>query len=177
MAFHKHALIALWLHRIRVKLHTPDRRDIGASPVEVHPPVIVNKQVGIPERKTAFNLLVGAVQNILRAVPVTVLFPPGSAEIHPVAHHPHIGSVVVQGQFPGKPVVFPCGQIIGHPYPQGHGGENIIPAVEEDHGRIRGLPADLHLPVLARIHVKLIAVVDIDWITEILHSCTHLLSP
>ena len=55
--------------------------------------------------------------------------------------------------------------------------KNVIPALEKDHRRVSGFPANLHLPVQPGVHVELVAVVDIDRITEILHSCIHLLSP
>ena len=177
MTFHQHELLTDRIHGLGIKLHAPDGRDVGAAPVEIHPPVVVDEQVGIPEGKAAFDLLIRSVQNILRAVPVAVLLPTGGAEIHPIAHDPHIGGVVVQGKFPGQSVVFPMRQIVRHPHAQRHGGKDVIPAMKTDHGRVGGFPADLHLSVQPGIRIELIAVIDIDRITEIFHSCIHLLSP
>ena len=49
--------LCLWNHCLRVKLHTPDRSHVIASPVKIELSVIIKKQVRIPEIEGSRNTL------------------------------------------------------------------------------------------------------------------------
>ena len=97
MALNQRQGLPLGLHGVPIQLHAVNGGYVGAAPVEVHPAVIVHKQVGVPEGEGTLDFLIGAVENVFRPVSVAVLLPAGGAEIHPLAHHPHVRGVVVQG--------------------------------------------------------------------------------
>ena len=59
-------LFAYGLHGFRIHFNAPDRLCIGAAPVEIHPSVIILKQVGIPESKRGVDLLKFPRQRVFR---------------------------------------------------------------------------------------------------------------
>ena len=172
MVLHNGDLFGLRKHRLGIELDAPDRRLVGAAPVKIHAPVVIEKEVRIPEREAALELLIGAVQDILRTPAVAVVLPVGGTEVYPVPDHAHVRRVVVERQIIRQAAVLPVHEIVRDPDAQRHGGEDVVASLEEDHRGIGRLAADLQRAALAGVGVELVAVVDVDGITIILHSDT-----
>ena len=162
-----HAL-GLRMHGLGIHLHAPDRRHIGASPVKIHPSIIVHKLMGIPEIKASLDLLVGTFLDIFRAVEVADLLPFGSAKIYIITDNPHVRRIVVEGQIVRQALILPVSQVLGHPDAQRHGRKDVILSFKPDHGRIRSLSSHFDAFV-SLVIIKLIPVIHIDRIAEIVH--------
>ena len=118
--------LGLWNHRLRFKLHTPDRSHVIASPVKIELSVIIKKQVRIPEIEGSRDPLKRPVQDIFRAVKIADRATTGCAEIHVIADHAHIRRIVIQRQAVRQPVALPVNHILRNPDAQRHGCKNII---------------------------------------------------
>ena len=62
-------------HSLRVQFHAPDRRDVGAAPIQVQPSVVIQEKVRIPEGKGTGDLLKGFADRVFGAVEMADLTP------------------------------------------------------------------------------------------------------
>ena len=66
MGIDQHNGVCLPLHGLRVHLSPVDRLFVRTSPVEIKFPVIIRKQIRIPEREGSRYLLKGLCQRVFR---------------------------------------------------------------------------------------------------------------
>ena len=91
-------LFANGLQRFAVQLNAPDRLGVGAAPVEIEAAVVVEKEVGVPEREGRGHLLEFFMQRVGAAQNRAVLAAAGRTEIEVVPHLPHVRGIVVDHQ-------------------------------------------------------------------------------
>ena len=152
------------VHRRRIELYAPDRRHIAASPVEIEFPVIIQKQVRVPEIKRPRDPLKLPGLRVLRAVEIADCPAPARAEIHPVPDRAHIRRIIIRRHILQRHLP-PVHHVLADQKAAGHARENVILSLEQDHRRICRLAVQRKSAFL--LLIKLIAVAHVDWITEI----------
>ena len=152
------------VHRLRIELHAPDRRDIAAAPVEIQFSVVIQKQIRVPEIKRPLNPLKFPGLRILRAVEITDRSAAARAEIHPVPDGTHVRRIIIRRHILQRHLS-PVHHVLADKEATGHARENVILPLEQNHRRVRRLTVQRKPAVLPLI--KLIAVVHVDWIAEI----------
>ena len=135
------------LHGLWVQFHAPDGRDVGAAPVQIQPPVVIQKKVGIPEGKGAGDFLKGLVDRVLCAVEIADFVSSGSTEIQPIAHGPHVRRVIENGNRRFQGMVCPVAQITAFIESRRHGRKQVIFPFEISQGWVCRFPINRHFPI------------------------------
>ena len=148
-------------HGLRIQLHAPDGRDVGAAPVKVKSAVLIHKEIRVPDGKGSLDLLPLAAEGIFRAVEIAGLIALAGGEIEVISRRANVRRIVEHRDRRFQGVILPVHHVVRDIKAPGHGGEKIIAPLEQLQRGVGRLPVNRELWLSQARHVGNLKIVFI----------------